>query len=70
VHSDNGFGSSSLVPGLNAPASAGLAAASGGNGSSAPVLAILLAAIVLIIGVFLGVRAPGASLAEPPSNSS
>ncbi|MFZ0387135.1 MAG: hypothetical protein WAL22_15820 [Solirubrobacteraceae bacterium] len=53
IHSENGFGSSSKVPGLNSQASAGLAAVQG-NGSSAPVAAIVLAIAVLAIGGIAG----------------
>ena len=56
LHSSNGFGSSSKVPGLNAPAGAGLDTVQG-NASSAPLLAIVLAAVVLAVGGFAGVRA-------------
>jgi hypothetical protein len=56
IHSENGFGSSSEVPGLNAKASAGFAAVQG-NGSSAPPAAILLAIVVLAIGVVAGAGA-------------
>jgi hypothetical protein len=56
IHSDNGFGSSSLVPGLNASSGSGLAAVQGDAGS-APPLAALLAVVVLAIGLYAGVRA-------------
>jgi hypothetical protein len=56
IHSENGFGSSSEVPGLNVKASAGLAAVQG-DGSSAPPAAILLAIVVLAIGVVAGAGA-------------
>jgi hypothetical protein len=56
IHSGNGFGSSSRVPGLNGPTSPGLAAVSDG-GSSAPTLALVLAAVVLLVGGFAGIRA-------------
>jgi hypothetical protein len=56
VHSANGFGSSSLVPGLSAPASAGFGAVQS-DASSAPVLAFILALIVLSVGGFCGSRA-------------
>jgi hypothetical protein len=56
IHSADGFGASPQVPGLNAPASAGLASVQGGAGS-APVLAILLAAVVMGIGAYAGLRA-------------
>jgi hypothetical protein len=56
IHSADGFGASPQVPGLNAPASAGLASVQGGAGS-APLLAILLAAVVMGIGAYAGLRA-------------
>jgi hypothetical protein len=56
IHSENGFGSSSEVPGLNVKASAGLAAVQG-DGSSAPSAAILLAVVVLGIGAVAGAGA-------------
>jgi hypothetical protein len=55
IHSANGFGSSSSIPGLNVPSSAGLAAVQGD--SSSPLVAFLLAAIVLSVGGFVGLRA-------------
>ena len=55
VNSANGFGSSSKVPSLNAPAAAGLGAVQS-NASSAPLLAVLLAALVLVLGGYIGVR--------------
>ena len=55
IHSSNGFGSSSDVPNLGTPASAGLGAVQS-NASSAPLLAILLAAVVLFLGGYVGVR--------------
>ena len=70
VNSANGFGSSSKVPSLNAPAAAGLGAVQS-NASSAPLLAVLLAALVLVLGGYIGVRswrAPRrAQLAAPTS---
>jgi hypothetical protein len=56
VKSSNGFGSSSRVPGLNAPAAAGLGAVQN-NASSAPLLAVLLTLLVLSLGGYLGMRA-------------
>jgi hypothetical protein len=56
IHSANGFGSSSSVPGLNEPTSAGLAAVQG-NAGSAPLLASLLSLILLAVGGFIGARA-------------
>jgi hypothetical protein len=56
VHSSNGFGSSSSVPGLNAPASAGFRAVQS-NASDAPMFAILLALGVIGLGAFVGARA-------------
>lgn len=55
VHSSNGFGSSSRVPSLSSPAT-GLGAVQT-NASSAPLLAFLLAAVVLLLGGYVGVRA-------------
>lgn len=56
VHSSNGFGSSAQVPGANSPASAGLGSVQN-NASSAPLLAFLLAAVVLMLGGYVGLRA-------------
>jgi hypothetical protein len=56
VHSGNGFGSSSRVPGLTAPASVGFHAL-GSGASNAPLLAILLAAVVVALGLLAGGRA-------------
>lgn len=56
VHSSNGFGSSSRVPGAGSPASTGLGAVQH-DASSAPLLAFLLAGVVLVLGAFLGIRA-------------
>jgi hypothetical protein len=56
VHSANGYGSSSAVPGVNAPASAGFRAV-GDTASNAPLLAILLAALVITLGLVAGARA-------------
>ncbi len=55
VHSANGFGSSSEIPGVNAPLPSGLAAVQG-NASSAPLLAMLLSLFVLAVGGYVGVR--------------
>jgi hypothetical protein len=55
VNSANGFGSSPGIPSLNAPAAAGLGSVQS-NASSAPVLAILLAALVLVLGGYIGIR--------------
>jgi hypothetical protein len=55
VNSSNGFGSSSRIPSLNAPAAAGLGSVQS-NASSAPLLAILLAALVLALGGYIGIR--------------
>jgi len=63
VHSANGFGSSSSVPGLDAPAGSGLGAVQG-NASSAPLLAILLSIVLLSIGGFVGRRAWHSSSGE------
>jgi hypothetical protein len=56
VHSSNGFGSSAKVPGNSSPASAGLGSVQN-NASSAPLLAFLLAAVVLTLGGYVGLRA-------------
>jgi len=69
VHSANGFGSSASVPGLNTPASAGLAAVQGGSGS-APLLAIALAAVVMAIGAYAGLRARRAPTGQTPPSTS
>jgi hypothetical protein len=55
VHSSNGFGSSSKIPSLNSPASAGLGSVQS-NASSAPLLAMLLAAVMLALGGYVGMR--------------
>jgi hypothetical protein len=55
VASSNGFGSSPEVPGLNAASSGGFAAVQG-NESDAPLLAIVLAVVVLGAGAYLGTR--------------
>ena len=55
IHSANGFGSSSQVPGLNAPSGSGLGALQG-NAGSAPLLAIILTLVVMLIGGYAGVR--------------
>jgi hypothetical protein len=71
IHSSNGFGSSSNVPGLDAPPDAGLGAVQG-NAGSAPLLAIVLSIIVLAIGAFAGVRAwhtPSRDQPAEPSSS-
>jgi hypothetical protein len=69
VHSSNGFGSSSSVPGLNAPASGGLGAVQS-DASSAPLLAILLALVVIAIGVYAGTRARRPAGGESAQSSS
>ncbi len=56
VHSANGFGSSSQVPGYDAPTSQGLGALQSGSGSG-PLLAIVLSALALLVGVFFGAQA-------------
>jgi hypothetical protein len=56
VNSSNGFGSSSTVPGVTARASTGLGSIQS-NASSAPLLALLLAAVVLSLGGYAGMRA-------------
>lgn len=53
VHSANGFGSSSAVPGLSAPASPGVGAIQG-DASHAPALALLLTVLLLGAGVLTG----------------
>ena len=69
VHSSNGFGSSSSVPGLNSQASAGLGAVQS-DASSAPLLAILLSLVVIGIGVYAGTRARRPSRPESRQSSS
>jgi hypothetical protein len=69
VHSSNGFGSSSSVPGLNSTPSAGLGAVQS-DASSAPTLAILLALVVLAIGAYAGTRARRAPRGTPPASTS
>lgn len=56
VHSANGFGSSSQVPDYDAPTSQGLGALQSGSGSG-PLLAIVLSALALLVGVFFGAQA-------------
>ncbi len=56
IHSSNGFGSSPDVPGVSASASAGLASVDTDSGS-APLIAILLATVVLAIGAYVGAAA-------------
>jgi hypothetical protein len=56
VHSTNGFGSSSTVPGLHGGSSPGLGAVQG-NASDAPLLAGVLTLILLSVGGYLGARA-------------
>lgn len=56
VHSANGFGSSSEVPGAGAPLPPGLANAAAGT-SSGPPIAVILALVVLGLGVYAGGRA-------------
>jgi len=67
VHSANGFGSSSRVPGFDAPLSSGFGAVQS-NASSAPLLAFLLALLVLSVGGFAGARA-WRSQRQPPSSA-
>jgi hypothetical protein len=55
IHSANGFGASSKVPGLGSPASGGLTSVHGSG--SVPLVAYLLAGFVLLVGGFVGVRA-------------
>jgi hypothetical protein len=69
VHSANGFGSSSSVPGLDSAPSSGLGAVQS-NASSAPLLAILLAGLVMAIGAYAGVRARRTPRDHPPASSS
>jgi hypothetical protein len=56
VHSANGFGSSSQVPGYNAPTSQGFGALQSGSGSG-PLLAIVLSVLTLLVGMFFGAQA-------------
>ena len=56
IHSGNGFGSSSLVPGVNAPLAPGFQAVDS-NASSAPTLAVVVACVVLALGAITGVGA-------------
>ncbi len=58
VHSANGFGSSSIIPGLDGSSSPGLAAVQG-NASNAPLLAGVLAVVLLTVGGYLGAFAWG-----------
>lgn len=69
IHSSNGFGSSSAVPGLTSRSSSGLAAVQG-DGSSAPLLTVALAVVVLLAGAFLGARAWRKEADAPPSSAS
>jgi hypothetical protein len=60
VHSENGFGASSQVPGLGrsgpaAPASP--SALSGGGGGSAPTGSLVLIGVVLLVGAYAGIFA-------------
>jgi hypothetical protein len=57
IHSANGFGSSSEVPGVNAPLSPGLVKAGQSGSSSGPPIAVILALVVLALGVYAGARA-------------
>ena len=72
VNSSNGFGSSPRIPSLSAPAVAGLGSVQS-NASSAPLLAILLAALVLALGGYIGIRSwrgpRRAQLVEPKEPS-
>ncbi len=56
VHSENGFGSSTVVPGA-AGGGDGAPATVPGNSSSAPTRAFVLAAVVLLIGCYAGFAA-------------
>ena len=56
VHSANGYGSSPAVPAFGHPASPGLGAVQSSS-ASGPLVAILLAAVVISVGGFVGVRA-------------
>jgi hypothetical protein len=69
VHSGNGFGSSSQIPGLTSTPSAGLASVQGDAGS-APALAIMLAIIVMAVGAYAGVRARRSSAPQAPPSPS
>ena len=64
-HSVNGFGASPSVPGLDAPPGPGLGAVEG-EADSAPLLSILLAAIVIAIGLASGIGARRASGRSSP----
>jgi hypothetical protein len=56
IHSGNGFGASSRVPGIGSAPSTGLANVQDDTGS-APTVSILVAAVLLIAGCAIGVRA-------------
>jgi hypothetical protein len=55
VHSANGFGSSSSVPGVDSPFSPGIGTVQN-SGSSAPLVAIVLALVLLSLGGLAGAR--------------
>ncbi len=56
IHSNNGYGSSSLIPGVTGPLPAGFRSIDG-PGSSAPTLAILISVLVLALGALAGAGA-------------
>lgn len=57
IHSGNGFGSSSLIPGVTGPLPLGLVAAAQGTPGGGPPLAVVVALAVLLVGLFAGARA-------------
>ncbi len=56
VHSSNGYGSSSQIPGVSGPLPAGFRSVEG-SGSSAPTTAILILVLVLALGGLTGAGA-------------
>jgi hypothetical protein len=68
VHSSNGFGSSSAIPGVDAPPVSGLGAVQS-NASQAPLLAIGLGILLLGVGGYIGRRAwrPSRRADSPPA---
>ncbi len=69
IHSSSGFGSSPTVPGLHKAADTGFATVES-DSSSAPLIAILLAAVVMTIGGYAGVRAWRTAGRRPRASSS
>jgi hypothetical protein len=55
VHSENGFGSSSVVPGLRGAGPAAVALSAGGNGSLSGTFALI--AVVVLVAAYVGVVA-------------